>query len=509
MQNIDVVGSEHKGAKPVNQISEMARQHTAVREGKLYINGEWTPGSAGETKPDYNPATGELFAHVHQATREDAIRAVDAAHRAKDAWANMLVSDRANILLACADALATMIDDVRDVLIEESGSTFPKAMFEVMSGIELLKSAAGDARHIFGETLPHSMQGQFGFTIRRPLGVIAGIAPFNAPFWLAMKKVVLALAAGNTFVLKPSEETPLTGLKIAELFERGGLPAGVLNVIPGPADAVGDVLLSDPRVRMLTFTGSTKVGRYLAVEAARHMKKVTLELGGKNPLIVLRDADLDYAVRAACFGIFFHQGQVCMANSRIIVEDSLYDAFAEAFVARARTYQVGDPRDPNTVIGPLIRRSQCSVIDGHVEDAVAKGARLLMGGKHRDNFYEPTVLGEVRSGMDIYNDESFGPVTSLIRVKDSEEALRIANDTSYGLSSAVITNDLQKAFDLALRIEAGMVHINDTTVSDEPHVPFGGTKMSGVGREGGRYSMEEMTEIKWITIQMGQRQFPF
>ncbi|MDE1180485.1 aldehyde dehydrogenase family protein [Paraburkholderia sp.] len=480
-----------------------------VREGKLFIDGQWVAGSDGQTLPDYNPATGEQFADVHQATRADAMRAVDAAHRAKDMWANMVVSKRADILLACADALAAMADDVRDVLIEESGSTYPKAMFEVMSGIDLLRSAAGDARHVFGETLPHSMQGQLGFTLRRPLGVIAGIAPFNAPFWLAMKKVVLAIAAGNTFVLKPSEETPVTGLKIAELFERGGLPAGVLNVVPGPASEVGDVLLTDPRVRMLTFTGSTRVGRYLAVEAAKHMKKVTLELGGKNPLIVLRDADLDYAVRAACFGIFFHQGQVCMANSRIIVEAPVYDAFAEAFIARAKTYQVGDPRDPKTVIGPLIRRSQCGVIDSQVEDAVAKGARLLMGGTHRDNFYEPTVLADVTSAMKIYDEESFGPVTSLIRVEDSEEALHVANDTSYGLSSGVITNDLQKAFDLALRIEAGMVHINDTTVSDEAHVPFGGTKMSGSGREGGRYSMEEMTELKWITVQMGQRQFPF
>ncbi|WP_186145928.1 aldehyde dehydrogenase family protein [Burkholderia gladioli] len=479
-----------------------------VREGKLFIDGHWTAGSEREVRPDFNPATGELFAQVHQATRADAIRAIDAAHRARDDWANLLVGRRAEILLSCADALAAMADEVRDVLIEESGSTYPKAMFEVMSGIDLLRSAAGDARHVFGETLPLSMPGQLGMTIRRPLGVIAGIAPFNAPFWLAMKKVVLALAAGNTFVLKPSEETPVTGLKIAELFERGGLPAGVLNVIPGRAAEIGEVLLSDPRVRMLTFTGSTRVGRHLAVEAAKQMKKVTLELGGKNPLIVLRDADLDYAVRAACFGIFFHQGQVCMANSRILVEAPIYDAFAERFVERASSYAVGDPRDPATVIGPLIRGSRCGVIDGQIEDAVSKGARLLLGGTHEGNFYRPTVLADVTAGMRIYDEESFGPVTSLIRVDSAEHALQVANDTSYGLSSGVITNDLQKAFDLALRLEAGMVHINDCTVSDEAHVPFGGTKMSGVGREGGRYSMEEMTELKWITIQMGQRQFP-
>jgi aldehyde dehydrogenase (NAD+) len=372
-----------------------------------------------------------------------------------------------------------------------------------------LRSAAADARYIFGDTLPHTMTGQIGMAIRQPLGVIAGIAPFNAPFLLAMKKVALALAAGNTFVLKPSEETPVTGLKIAEIFHEAKLPAGVLNVVPGPASEVGDVLLSDPRVRMVTFTGSTNVGKKIAVEAAKHLKKYTLEMGGKNPLIVLRDADVDYAVRAACFGIFFHQGQVCMANSRLIVEEAVYDEFCAKVAARAKTYKVGDPHDPHTVIGPLIRRSQCGFIDGQIEDAVAKGAKVLTGGTHQDNFYQPTIVAGVTAGMRIYSEESFGPITSIIKCKSAEEGLTIANDTSYGLAAGVITNDLQKAMDLALRLDTGMVHINDTTVSDEPHVPFGGIKNSGFGREGGRYSMEEMTELKWITVQLGQRQFPF
>jgi aldehyde dehydrogenase (NAD+) len=382
-------------------------------------------------------------------------------------------------------------------------------MFEVMYCIDLLRSAAGDVRHIFGETLPHSAPGQIGMTVRQPLGVIAGIAPFNAPFLLAMKKVVLALAAGNCFVLKPSEETPVTGIKIAEIFHEAKLPPGVLNVVPGPAKEVGDVLLTDPRIRMITFTGSTKVGKLIAVEAAKNLKKLTLEMGGKNPLIVLRDADVDYAVKAGCFGIYFHQGQVCMANSRIIVEAPVYDEFCEKFAARTKTYKVGDPRDPHTVIGPLIRRSQCAFIDEHVADASAKGAKVLTGGTHQDNFYQPTVIAGVTPEMRIYSEESFGPITSIIKVNSAEEALTVANDTSYGLSAGVITNDLQKAMDLALRLESGMVHINDTTVSDEPHVPFGGIKNSGFGREGGNYSMEEMTELKWITIQLGQRQFPF
>jgi acyl-CoA reductase-like NAD-dependent aldehyde dehydrogenase len=480
-----------------------------VRSYSLYIDGKWSSAADGAMADDFNPATGALFARVAQAGRADALRAIEAAYKARELWARMLVSERAAILLRAADILLTKVDEIREVLIEESGSTFGKSMFEVFYCVDLLRSAAGDARHIFGETLPHSMQGQVGMTVRQPLGVIGGIAPFNAPFLLAMKKVALALAAGNCFVLKPSEETPVTGLKIAELFEAAGLPPGVLNVVPGPARDVASVLLSDPRVRMITFTGSTQVGKLIAVEAAKHLKKITLEMGGKNPLIVLRDADVDYAVRAGCFGIYFHQGQVCMANSRIIVEAPVFDEFCEKFAARAKTYKVGDPHDPQTVIGPLIRRTQCAFIDEHVKDAVAKGAKVLTGGTHQDNFYQPTVIAGVTAEMRIFSEESFGPITSIIKAGSSEEALALANDTSYGLSAGVITNDLQKAMDLALRLESGMVHINDTTVSDEPHVPFGGIKNSGVGREGGRYSMEEMTELKWITVQLGQRQFPF
>jgi vanillin dehydrogenase len=480
-----------------------------VKTYSLYIDGKWSGAADGAVADDFNPATGALFARVAQAGRADALRAVEAAYKARESWARMIVSERAAILLRAADILATRVDEYREVLIDESGSTFGKSMFEVFYCIDLLRSAAGDARHIFGETLPHSMNGQVGMTIRQPLGVIGGIAPFNAPFLLAMKKVALALAAGNCFVLKPSEETPVIGLKIAELFEAAGLPPGVLNVVTGPARDVAGVLLSDPRVRMITFTGSTQVGKIIAVEAAKYLKKITLEMGGKNPLIVLGDADVDYAVRAGCFGIYFHQGQVCMANSRIIVEAPVFDEFCEKFAARAQTYKVGDPHDPQTVIGPLIRRTQCGFIDEQVKDAVAKGARVLTGGTHQDNFYQPTVVAGVTSDMRIYEEESFGPITSIIKAGSSEEALAIANDTSYGLASGIITNDLQKAMDLALRLESGMVHINDTTVSDEPHVPFGGIKNSGVGREGGRYSMEEMTELKWITVQLGQRQFPF
>ncbi len=474
----------------------------------LYINGQWRAGCGG-VADDVNPATGEVFARVAQAGVQDVEDALAAAHDARLAWQKMLASEREALLLRTAEIIASQAEPIRDLLIEETGSVFMKAPWEVSYAVECLRVAAGCIRQPCGDTFPASAAGVVGMTIRQPLGVIAGIAPFNSPFLLSMKKIAFALAAGNTFILKPSDLAPLSGLKIAELFAAAGLPAGVLNVIPGPASLVGEQLIADPRVRMITFTGSSKVGRHLAAEAGKHMKRVTLEMGGKNPLVVLRDADLDYAVNAAAFGIFFHQGQVCMASSRIIVEAPLYEAFLEKFVAKARTIQVGDPRDPKTIIGPLIRQSQCGFIAGQIEDAVAKGAKVCCGGTYRGPFFDATVLGGVTAAMSIYAEESFGPITSVLRAEDYEHALFLANDTRAGLSSAVVTNDLQKAFDFALRSESGMVHINDTTISDEPHIDFGGVKDSGFGREGGMASIAEMSEVKWVTIQMGKREFPF
>jgi acyl-CoA reductase-like NAD-dependent aldehyde dehydrogenase len=475
----------------------------------MYINGAWREGSDGELADDVNPATGETFARIAQASVRDVDDAIAAAYQARDAWQKMLANEREALLHRAAESIAAQGEQIRDLIIEETGSVFMKAPWEVSYAVECLRVAAGCVRQPHGDTFPASAQGQMGMTIRQPLGVIAGIAPFNSPFLLSMKKVAFALAAGNTFVLKPSDLAPLSGLKIAEVFAEAGLPPGVLNVIPGPAATIGDKLISDPRVRMITFTGSSKVGRHLAAEAGKHMKRITLEMGGKNPLVVLKDADLDYAVDAAAFGIFFHQGQVCMASSRIIVEAPLYDAFLEKFVSKARTIKVGDPRDPATVIGPLIRRSQCDFIAGQINEAVSKGAKVCCGGTHRGSFFEATVLGDVTAAMAVYGEESFGPVTSVLRADDYEHALFLANDTSAGLSSAVVTNDLQKAFDFALRSESGMVHINDTTISDEPHIDFGGVKESGFGREGGMASIAEMTEVKWVTFQMGKRVFPF
>ncbi len=474
-----------------------------------YIGGKAIEVAPSALADVLNPANQKPFAKIFMGQEQHMRAAIDAAHAAKTVWGNSPAALREKILHRAADELEAATSEIVDLLIGEGGSTFGKAHFEVPFAANMLHSIAGEARRVQGDVFPSDVTGLLSLAIRRPLGVVAGISPFNFPVVLALKKIAFALATGNTFVLKPSEETSLVGLKLAEIFERAGLPPGVLNVVPGDGPTLGRVLFDDPRVKLISFTGSTAVGRHIAVECAKKGKRVVLEMGGKSPLIVLKDADVDYAVDTACFGIFIHQGQICMAGSRIMVEAPIYETFLERFTAKARTLQMGDPRDPHTVIGPLIRASQCQMIDRKIKDAVAAGARLLTGGRYEGNFYEPTVVADVTPAMAAFRDELFGPVAAVSRAQNADDALALANNSSYGLSSAVLTNDLQLAMRFALELEAGMVHLNGPTVHDEPTVPFGGVKDSGSGREGGRWSVEEMTEVKWVTIQMGRRPYPF
>jgi acyl-CoA reductase-like NAD-dependent aldehyde dehydrogenase len=456
-----------------------------------------------------NPANQRPFAKVFMADERHMEQAIDAADRARAVWENTLAAERERLLQNTAAELEAGRQEVVDLLIDEGGSTLGKAQFEVSFSANVLRAAAGEARRIRGEILPANVPGLWSLAIRRPLGVVGGISPFNFPLLLSLKKIAFALVAGNTFVLKPSEETSLVGLKIAEIFERAGLPGGVLNVVPGPGPLLGMAMIKDPRVKLISFTGSTSVGRSIATECGRYGKKVMLEMGGKSPLVVLRDADVNYAADTACFSIFLHQGQVCMAGSRIIVEAPIYETFLERFAGKARALKVGDPRDVSTVIGPLIRESQCSVIDHEVKKAIADGARLVTGGKYEGNFYHPTVLADVTPAMTIFQNELFGPVAAVVKAADADHALTLANDTSYGLSSAVLTNDLQLALRFATEMDAGMVHVNGPTAYDEPTAPFGGVKNSGMGREGGHWSIDELTEVKWITIQRDRRHYPF
>ncbi len=479
-----------------------------MKEYKLFINGEWKESASSSVVENINPATGQAFAKIHQPSDEDIDAAVAAAVAAGKQWRKTGPTLREKLLIKAAEILDRRRDEIIQLLIEESGCVFGTGWYQVEYSIDSLHSAAGECRRLAGETIPSDVPGLLSITKKMPVGVVVGIAPFNVPLVLSSNKIDKAIAAGNSFILKPSEETPISGLLLAEIYEEAGLPAGVLNVLPGDG-SVGEKLVEHPDVNMILFTGSTKTGKAIAQAAAKDLKKIHLEMGGKSPLVILDDANLDYAVNTASFGIFNHQGQVCMASSRVIVEENLYDDFCTGLARKAETLKVGDPTEADTIIGPLIRPQQCQFIDAQINDAIEKGATVITGGKHERSYYQPTVLADITPEMEIFHAESFGPVVCCIKAKNSDEAMALANNSSYGLSSAVITNDLEKAMQFAEGLDAGMVHINATTIQCEPNVPFGGIKNSGFGREGGRYSIDDMTQLKWITITQGQMQYPF
>lgn len=479
-----------------------------MEEVKMFMGGEWVQALSGETFPDLNPATGDVYAQVPKANEKDADRALQAAFEARKTWANTTPGQRSAVLYKASEVLGTRIEEFAQVLINEGGAMFGKAMFETTYTVDLLKTAAEDCRRLLGETFP-SDHNKLSMTVYRPLGTVVAISPWNFPLLLSVNKVAYGLAAGNTVVLKPSSETPVISLKIADLFEQAGLPPGVLNVITGPGGVLGDYLVQDDRVSLVTLTGETKTGRHVAAKAAAKLKKYTLELGGKDPLVICDDADVAHAVEAAAFGAFMHQGQICMSVERLIVHKKIVEEFAKRLAAKAETLRVGDPGNPETVIGPLINDQQIKTVHGQITEAVEKGAKVLTGGTYEGRFYRPTVLTGITRDMKIFREETFGPTAPIIEFSTDEEALEIANDTEYGLSAGVITNDLQRALYFAENIESGMVHVNDASVHDEPFCPFGGCKQSGVGREGGRHSMEEMSEMKWVTIQRGLRHYPF
>jgi vanillin dehydrogenase len=477
-----------------------------VKTHSFYASGEWQDSS--KTFDNINPATNKAFARVCLPTESQIDAAVVAAAQASKVWGRTGPSERESLLNRVADILERRRTEIISSLIEESGCVFGTAWYQVDYSISSLRSAAGEARRMLGETIPSDTPGLLSITKRIPLGVIVGIAPFNVPLALSSNKIDKAIAAGNGFILKPSEHTPLSGLILAQAYEEAGLPPGVLSVLPGDG-AVGNQLVNHPDTAMILFTGSTSTGKRIAQQAAHGLKKVHLEMGGKSPLVVLADATPDYSVNTACFGIFNHQGQVCMASSRVIVEESLYDSICSGLADRARQLKVGSPTEQDTVIGPLIRPEQCDFIDDQIKEAVALGAKLLTGGTHENGYYQPTVLADVTPEMRIFNEESFGPIACCIKATSSEHALELANQSDYGLAAAVMTNDLSKALHFAEELESGMVHINGTTIQCEPNVPFGGVKSSGFGREGGHYSIEDMTQLKWITVMQGEMQYPF
>jgi len=484
-----------------------------TREYLMYINGEWVGAANGKTFDDYNPFTGEVLAKVPSGGREDTKQAIAAADAAFPDWSHTPPAERASYFLKAADILEKRQKELLKILAEEAGTTFGVAMFQLGFTPGLLREAAAQMHGAIGEIIPADLPGAFFMTVRQPVGVVAGISPWNVPLILSLRAFTFPLAYGNTTVLKPSAETPVSGgLVIAEIFEEAGFPKGVFNVVtnaPGSSQEVGDEFIENPKVRRISFTGSTKTGRWLAEKAGRHLKRVALELGGSDPLIILQDAAIDCAVNAAVFGRFMHQGQVCMSSKRIIVEKPVAQEFISEFVKRAKRLKVGDPRQPDTIIGPLINRWQLDTLKDQVEEAISKGAKVLCGGKYEGLCYYPTVLTEVTADMKVLSEETFGPVAPVIIVQDADEAVAVANNSRYGLSAGIITRDFEKGLGLAERLETGMVHINDSSVLDEPQVPFGGIKESGWGRLGGRAALEEFTELRWITMQRTPRQYPF
>jgi len=484
----------------------------AAKKYQMYIGGQWVDAANKETFEDHNPYNGEVFANIPKGKREDATRAIEAAAAAFPEWSTTPPGVRQKLFLKAADIFEKRQDELVRVLSEETGSTIGIAMFQMFFVPGLFRQAAAQAYNVTGEIIPADYPGAFFMALRQPAGVVSAFGPFNVPYILSSRAFALPLAYGNTAVLKPSEEAPVAGgLMLAEIFEEAGFPPGVFNVITHAkedAPDVGDEMIANPAVRRISFTGSTEIGRIIAEKSGKYLKRAVLELGGKDPLIVLRDADVDFAADAASWGAFLHQGQICMSTERIIVERPIADQFIEKLAKRANALKVGDPRDPTVAIGPLINQAALDKVDGHVKEAVKGGAELVAGGRHEGLVYHPTIVTDVKYDMRIFTDQTFGPVAPIVVVDDAEEALQVANNSKYGLSSGIITNDFNQALMMAQKLETGMVHIGDQTVNDEPQVPFGGVKGSGYGRMGGKAALDEFTELRWISVQQTKRTFP-
>lgn len=475
---------------------------TRDRTIDLWIGGERVAPSSGRYFVDRNPEDDSPYARVAKGSIDDIDRAVHSAHAAFATYGRTLAAEREAWLCRAAALVEQYRDEFVDILIDEVGSPFGKAQFEVNYAVNCLRAAAGVARRIAGQTIPSDMPGRFSMTVREPLGVVAGITPFNVPLLKNVKLSSSPLATGNTVVMLASEEAPMVASRLAEVYREAGVPAGAFNLVTGFGHQIGDALTTHPLVRAVMFTGSSRVGKHIGGLCGPLLRRALLELGGKNPLVVLADADLDAAVDAAAFGQFFFQGQACMASSRIYVERSVAEEFCRRFKARAEALGMGDLRDPDTWVGPIISERQRQRVRTHIEDARLKGATVLAGGEWIGNRCRPTILTGVDDSMTVCREETFGPVTSIYPVADLDEAIARANDTDYGLSAAIFTRDITKALLFSQRVHSGMVHINAPTIHDEPHVPFGGVGNSGFGREGTDIDVDTLTEWKWVTIQL-------
>jgi len=486
----------------------MATATTTAQICRNFINGRWVESRSARTVERRNPANlDEVIGLAPQSTREETREAIAAARAAFPAWRETPAPVRGRVVAKAALLMEQQKEELARILTREEGKTLKDSLGEVVKSINILEFMAGESRRIGGETVPSELPKNFAYTLKQPLGVVAAITPWNFPVSIPVWKISPALIAGNTVVFKPATLTPFTGAKVVEIFEQAGVPAGVLNMVVGSGGEVGDELLQHPDVRAVSFTGSNEVGSELYALGARKMKKCQCEMGGKNPLVILADADLPLAVESAAFGAFASTGQRCTATSRVVVEEKVADQFVTLLVERARKFKVGNGLEPGVDMGPAVDEAQLKTDLKYIEIG-KKEAKLLLGGERltgpehaRGYFVAPTIFDHVAADSTIAQDEIFGPVLSVVRVHDFDEAVRTANSVRYGLSSSIYTNDAAKIFEFIERIETGITHINSPTVGGEAQLPFGGMKATGVGiREMGRVAIDFYTELKTVYI---------
>jgi acyl-CoA reductase-like NAD-dependent aldehyde dehydrogenase len=459
-----------------------------------------------------NPMTGEVASSAPAMSAADVPAIAERAQLGFAAWSKVGPNGRRAVLMKAADALMARKDAFVAAMMGEIGATAGWAMFNLVLASGMVREAASLTTQVGGEVIPSDHEGTIAMALREPVGVILGIAPWNAPIILGVRAIAVPLACGNSVILKASESCPLTHQLIIEAFAEAGFPEGVVNVVTNdPADAaeVVGALIDAPEVRRINFTGSTSVGRIIAKRAAEHLKPVLLELGGKAPMILLEDADLEEAVKAAAFGAYMNQGQICMSTERIIVVDAVADEFARLFAEKVKAMPVGDPAAGNTPLGAVVDRKTVDKCYALIQDAVDNGAELLSGGETTQNVLMPAhLVDKVTPDMKLFRDESFGPVVGITRARDEAHAIELANDTEYGLSAAVFTRDTARGIRVARQIQSGICHINASTVSDEPQMPFGGVKASGYGRFGGKAGIDAFTELRWITFETEPGHYP-
>ena len=460
-----------------------------------------------------NPLDGSVATRAPAASPADAVMAVEAAAEAFKSWSQTGPSERRALLLKAADALEAKTPQFIEAVAAETGASGMWAGFNVHLAAGMIREAAALTTQISGEVIPSDVPGSLAMAVRQPAGVVLGMAPWNAPVILGVRAICVPLACGNTVVMKGSENCPHTHQLIIEAFQDAGFPPGVVNYVtnaPADAAAVVEAMVAHPAVRRVNFTGSTRVGKIIAMTCAKYLKPVVLELGGKAPMVILDDANIEDAVNGAAFGCFANSGQICMSTERIIVDQKIADEFVRKFVAKASALPLGDPRKPEPVVlGSVIGMSTVEHCHALIDDALAKGAKLLCGGKAENTLMPATLLDHVTPAMRIYAEETFGPVKAIVRVSGEDEAVACANDNEYGLSSAVFGGDIARAFNVARRIDSGICHVNGPTVHDEAQMPFGGVKGSGIGRFGGKAGIHEFTELRWITMQTTPRHYPF